>query len=303
MQSTTKSRSASGSTDSRSGEYKLRWLHNAPFWAVHIAAVVGVIMLGWSWSGLALAVALYYARMFGVTAGYHRYFSHRTYKTSRVMQFLLALLGGTAAQKGALWWAAHHRIHHKNSDGPEDVHSPVQRGFWWSHIGWFLVRKHAPTHWDQIRDLSKYPELRFLNRFESLVPVAFAVALYLIGGPWALVWGFFVSTTLLWHGTFTINSFSHIFGARRYDTTDASRNNWLLALITMGEGWHNNHHYYQRSTSQGFYWWEIDMSFYILKMMSWFGLVWDLQTVPEHVRDPEAARERHARKRAHAVVD
>jgi stearoyl-CoA desaturase (delta-9 desaturase) len=303
MQSTRTSSSAPGSTDSRSDDYKLRWLNNAPYWGVHIAAVTGVIMLGWSWSGLALAIAMYYLRMFGVTAGYHRYFAHRTYKTSRVMQFLLALLGSTAAQKGVLWWAAHHRIHHKHSDGPEDVHSPVQRGFWWSHIGWFLVRKHVPTHWDQIRDLSKYPELRLLNRFEALLPIAFAVTLFLIAGPWALVWGFFVSTTLLWHGTFTINSFNHIVGSRRYETTDGSRNNWFLALLTMGEGWHNNHHYYQRSTSQGFYWWEVDISYYILKVMSWVGLVWDLQTVPTHVRDPEAARERHAKKRAHALGD
>jgi stearoyl-CoA desaturase (delta-9 desaturase) len=300
MQSTTTPSSKSGDSGN---EYKLRWLQNAPFWGVHIAAVVGVYMMGWSWSGLALAIGLYYLRMFGVTAGFHRYFSHRTYKTSRVMQFFLALLGQTAAQKGALWWAAHHRIHHKNSDGPEDVHSPVQRGFWWSHMGWFLVRKHAPTHWEQIRDLSKYPELRFLNRFEAVIPPSFAVALYLIGGPWALVWGFFVSTTLLWHGTFTINSFSHMFGSRRYGTTDDSRNNWLLALITMGEGWHNNHHYYQRSTSQGFYWWEVDISYYVLKVMSWLGLVWDLQNVPDHVRDPEAAQERLAKKSAPALVD
>jgi stearoyl-CoA desaturase (delta-9 desaturase) len=277
-------------------EYRVRWLSTIPFWGVHVAAVVGVIWLGWSWSGLALALALYFVRMFGITAGFHRYFSHRSFKTGRVMQFLLALLGGLSTQKGVLWWAAHHRNHHKFSDEPEDVHSPRQRGFYWSHMGWILVKKHDVIHWDRIPDLAKYPELRFLTRCDIWLTVAFGVLLYVLGGPWALVWGYFVSTTLLWHGTFTINSFSHVFGRRRYDTTDDSKNNWLLALLTMGEGWHNNHHYYQRSVRQGFYWWEVDITYYVLVAMSWVGLVSELQSVPDHVRDPEQARARLARK-------
>jgi stearoyl-CoA desaturase (delta-9 desaturase) len=279
-------------------DYRIRWMSTIPFWGVHVTAVAGVIWLGWSWSGLALAIALYFGRMFGITAGFHRYFSHRSFKTGRVMQFLLALLGGLSTQKGVLWWAAHHRNHHKFSDEPEDVHSPRQRGFFWSHMGWILVKKHDVVHWDRIPDLAKYPELRFLTRYDMWITAAFAVLLYVVGGAWALVWGYFVSTTLLWHGTFTINSFSHIIGRRRYETTDDSKNNWLLALLTMGEGWHNNHHYYQRSVRQGFYWWEIDLTYYVLVAMSWIGLVSDLQTVPEHVRDPELARERLARKAA-----
>lgn len=278
--------------------YRMRTVTTIPFWGVHIAAIAGVIWQGWSWSGLALAVALYYARMFGITAGYHRYFSHRSYKTGRVMQFLMALLGTLSLQKGVLWWSANHRLHHKFSDEPEDIHSPRQRGFWWSHVSWILSDAHEATHLEQVPDLARYPELRLLNRFHLPIAVAFAVSLFLIGGTWALLWGFFVSTTLLWHGTFTINSFSHIVGRRRYETDDDSRNNWFLALLTMGEGWHNNHHYYQRSASQGFYWWEVDMSFYLLKAMSWVGLVWDLQKVPEHVRDPEQARARRERKLA-----
>jgi stearoyl-CoA desaturase (Delta-9 desaturase) len=277
-------------------DYRVRWLSTIPFWGVHVAAVVGVIWLGWSWSGLALALALYAVRMFGITAGFHRYFAHRSFKAGRVMQFLLALLGGLSTQKGVLWWAAHHRNHHKFSDEPEDVHSPRQRGFYWSHMGWILVKKHDVIHWDRIPDLAKYPELRFLTRYDIWLTAAFGVLLYALGGPWALVWGYFVSTTLLWHGTFTINSFSHIFGRRRYDTTDDSKNNWLLALLTLGEGWHNNHHYYQRSVRQGFSWWEVDLTYYVLVAMSWVGLVSELHSVPDHVRDPEQARARLARK-------
>ncbi len=255
-----------------------------PFFAVHVAAVAGVLWLGWSWSGFALAVALYYVRMFGVTGGYHRYFSHRTFKTSRVFQFLLAFLAMTSVQKGVLWWASHHRVHHKLSDKPGDVHSVLRDGFGWSHVGWILSNKYGHTETDKVRDLARYPELVFLDRFYVLPAVVFAVGTWLAGSWWGLVWGFFVSTTLLWHGTFTINSLSHVFGRRRYLTEDNSRNSFVLALVTMGEGWHNNHHYYQRATNQGFFWWEIDLTYYVLKLLSYVGLVWDLHTPPEKVR-------------------
>jgi stearoyl-CoA desaturase (Delta-9 desaturase) len=264
---------------------------SVPFWGVHLAAVVGVIVLGWSWTGLALALALYFVRMFGITAGYHRYFSHRSYKVGRVTQFFLAFLGTMASQKGVLWWAAHHRAHHKYSDEPDDIHSVKQSGFWWAHVGWILSSKYDETDWARIKDLSKYPELRLLNRFWFMPVITLAVVLFLVGGAWALVWGFFVSTTLLWHGTFTINSLAHLIGRRRYKTTDDSKNSLILALVTMGEGWHNNHHYYQRSAAQGFFWWEIDLSYYVLRVMSWVGLVKDLHRPPRHVRDVVAVVE------------
>jgi stearoyl-CoA desaturase (Delta-9 desaturase) len=252
------------------------WLVNLPFYLVHVAAVVGVAMVGWSWKGAALAIALYYVRMFGVTAGYHRYFSHRTYRTSRAFQFVLAVVAQSSVQKGVLWWAAHHRDHHKYSDTPKDPHSFRNYGFWYSHVGWILSRETEDTDYSKISDLARYPELRWLNTWHVVPGVALAVALYFIGGPAALVWGFFVSTSLLWHGTFTINSLSHMFGKRRYTTTDDSKNNPILAIVTMGEGWHNNHHYYPRSVRQGFFWWEIDMSYYVLKGLEAIGLVWDL---------------------------
>jgi len=260
-----------------------------PFWAIHVAALVGVAVLGFSWSGLLMAIGMYAVRMFFLTAGYHRYFAHRSYSTSRAFQLVLAVMGQTCAQMGALWWAANHRAHHRHSDQEADVHSPLQRGFWWSHIGWFMDGQHEGTDLSKVRDLAKFPELVWLNdrRFALLPPVALALGLWAAGGVHALVWAFFVSTVLLWHGTFTINSFAHLFGSRRYATGDDSRNNWLLAVITLGEGWHNNHHHYQSSTRQGFFWWELDLSYYGLWLFSKVGLIWNLRQPPRSVVYPE----------------
>ena len=261
------------------------WLASIPFVGVHVVAVGGVAMLGWSWKGFALAIALYYVRMFGVTAGYHRYFSHRAYRTSRAFQFVLACLAQSSSQKGVLWWAAHHREHHKYSDGPLDPHSFREDGFWYSHVGWILSKNTEATDLKRVGDLARFGELRWLNKYFLVPPAVLAVGLWLAGGWPALIWGFFVSTVLLWHGTFSINSLAHWWGRRRYVTTDDSKNSLLLALITMGEGWHNNHHYYSRSTRQGFFWWEIDLSFYVLKVLSLVGLVWDLHAPPKQVRE------------------
>lgn len=265
-------------------------LESAPFWLVHAVAICGVIAMGWSWSGFALAVALYFARMFFVTAAMHRYFAHRTFKTSRFFQFILALGATTTVQKGVLWWAAHHRQHHRASDQEGDVHSPRVGGFWWSHVGWILCADHKATRWNDIRDMAKYPELRWLNRHYLVPVVAMAIILFAVGGWHALLWGFFVSTTLLWHGTFTINSLSHIVGRRRYETEDDSKNNWVLAILTMGEGWHNNHHYYMNSTNQGFFWWEVDLSYMILRALAAVGIVWDLRKPPKHILEARPKR-------------
>lgn len=256
-----------------------------PFWGVHIAAIVGVALVGFSTAGIVWAAAAYAVGMFFVTGGYHRYFSHRAYKTSRPFQFLLGLGCTLTIQKGPLWWAHHHRHHHRHSDDPQDLHSPAQSGFWWSHIGWILSDDFEATDYAKIKDFAKYPELVWLDKYHLVPPVALAVLLYLVGGPVALVWGFFVSISLLWHGTFTINSLTHVWGVRRYQTTDDSRNNFLLALITHGEGWHNNHHFYQSSARQGWRWYQIDVSYYVLKLLSLPRLVWDLRPVPEHVRE------------------
>jgi stearoyl-CoA desaturase (delta-9 desaturase) len=267
------------------GADKPRWRENVPFWSVHAVALIGAFWVGWSWQAAAWLVGSYLVRMFAITAGYHRYFSHRTFKTSRAFQFVLALLGMTTAQQGPLWWAAHHRRHHKYSDQPEDIHSPRQRGFVWSHMQWILARRHKATDYDRIKDFAKYPELRFMNDHDLAFVVGTAVVTFLVGGWTALFWGFFVSIVACWHITFCINSLAHVWGRRRYATNDDSRNNALLAVLTLGEGWHNNHHQYQRSARQGFFWWEIDVSYYVLKLLEKLHVVHDVAGVPRHVRD------------------
>jgi stearoyl-CoA desaturase (delta-9 desaturase) len=260
-----------------------------PFMAVHGVAVVGAIIIGWSWAAAGWLVGSYLVRMFAITGGYHRYFAHRTFKTSRVFQFVLALLAMSSAQQGILWWAAHHRHHHKESDQPDDTHSPLQHGFWYSHLGWILSPKNRVTHLDRIRDFAKYPELRWLDRHDLFIAVAWGFVIYFIGGPTALFYGHFLSLVFAWHITFCINSLAHVWGTRRYSTTDTSRNNALLAVLTLGEGWHNNHHHYQRSARQGFFWWQIDVTYYVLKGLEKLRIVWDVQGVPDHVRDDEVA--------------
>jgi stearoyl-CoA desaturase (delta-9 desaturase) len=265
-----------------------------PYWGIHALAIAGIAVLGWSWTGLIVALVLYIPRMFFVTGAYHRYFAHRSYKTSRWFQFLLAIGAQTTSQKGVLWWASHHRLHHKESDQPGDLHSVKQSGFWWAHHGWILARDLEGTDNARIKDFAKYPELVWLNRWWFLPVIGAAVLCAALGGWFGLVWGFGVGTVLCWHGTFTINSLSHLWGGRRYETSDDSRNNFALAVITMGEGWHNNHHHYQVAARQGFYWWEIDCTYYVLKVLSWVGLIWDLHGVPEHIRADEPILEHAA---------
>jgi stearoyl-CoA desaturase (delta-9 desaturase) len=257
-------------------------LGSIPFWLIHALAVAGAIWTGFSWKLLGIAVLLYYARMAGTTIAYHRYFSHRTFKAGRVFQFLLAFWAETSVQKGVLWWAAHHRDHHKYSDGEKDVHSPL-RGFWWSHLGWILCKRYNETLFDNIKDFAKYPELRFISKHYWIPPTVFGAALVLIGGWPVFVWGFLVSTVLLWHGTFLVNSLNHVWGSVRYESGDLSKNNAFIAAVTMGEGWHNNHHHYQSSANQGFFWWEIDLSFYLIKLFQAVGLVWDVRKPPEKI--------------------
>lgn len=279
-------------------EQKSEWLRTIPFLVMHLACLA-VIWVGWSPTAVAVAVVLYLLRMFAITGFYHRYFSHRTFRTSRAFQFVMAVWGNSSVQRGALWWAAHHRLHHRHSDQEEDVHSPIVHTLYWSHMGWITSRANFATRNREIRDLTRFPELVWLNRFDTVVPIVFAAGLFGLGallerfapglgttGGQMLVWGFFISTVVLFHGTCLINSMAHLYGTRRYNTTDHSRNSLLLSLITLGEGWHNNHHHYPATARQGFFWWELDITYYGLKLLSWVGLIHDLKPVPDHVRRP-----------------
>ncbi len=261
-------------------------------------ACFAIIFVGFSWFALIFALALYVIRMFAITAFYHRYFAHKAFKTSRVGQFVFAVLGATAVQRGPLWWASHHRNHHAHSDESIDAHSPHQHGFLWSHIGWFLSRANFSTQIERVKELAKFPELRFLDRFDVIIPIALGASIYALGvalqtiapalqtnGLQLFVWGFILSTVLLYHGTFCVNSLAHLWGKRRYATRDHSRNNALIALITLGEGWHNNHHHFPGSAKQGFYWWEIDFTYYGLRILAALGIIWDLKTVPAAIKN------------------
>ena len=253
-----------------------------PFVLAHLACI-GLLWTGVSAQWLIVCVALYFIRMFAVTAGNHRYFSHRSYKTSRVGQFLLGVLCQTAAQRGILWWAAQHRLHHRHSDTELDPHSPRHAGFLFSHVGWIFGAKTSKVDYSVVSDLTKYPELLLLDKHRYLPAIALGTVIWLIGSWEGLLLGFMLSTVFVYHGTFAINSLAHVIGRQRYVTGDDSRNNWWLALLTMGEGWHNNHHHFQSSTRQGFRWWEVDVTYYILKMLSWTGVVWDLRAPPDAV--------------------
>ncbi len=268
----------------------LSYLVCAQFLFMHLVCLLA-LWTGVSAAAVGVCLGLYVLRMFAITAGFHRLFSHRSYRTGRLFQFMLAFAGTAAYQKGPLWWSAHHRRHHLHVDTEEDLHSPVMRSIWQSHVGWFLSRGSQETDFRLIPNLLKYRELRWLDRYYVLPPLALAAFTFLLGlllgryfpgsgtsGWQMLVWGFFVSTVLLYHGTFTVNSVAHLFGSRRFETADNSRNNLLVALITLGEGWHNNHHHYPSSERQGFYWWEVDMSHYALRVLSWAGVVRDLRT-------------------------
>ena len=260
-----------------------------PFLAFHLAPLLA-LFVAVSWADWVLCAALYAVRMFFITAGYHRYFSHRSYRMARGPQLSMAVGGTLAVQKGPLWWAAHHRIHHRFTDQDRDVHSP-RDGFWWSHVGWILSVGSKESDLSAINDFAAVPELRLLDRIWWVPPTLLGVACFWFGGWGGLLIGFFLSTVLLWHGTFLVNSVAHLLGRRRFATEDTSRNSLLIALVTSGEGWHNNHHYLPSSSRQGFTWWEVDPTYYVLRLLALIGLVRDLKVPPARLLDQARIRD------------
>ena len=268
---------------------------SSPIFLMHILAL-GALFTGLSWAALIALLVTYFVRVFALTAGFHRYFSHRSFKTSRWFQFVLAWVGTSSAQLGPMWWAANHRHHHQHSDKSEDIHSPVIKNAFWAHIGWVLCRSYREIQQDRVKDLIKFPELRFIDRFHILPVLLLIGALYVVGtllniyfpglgtsGLQMVMWGFFVSTILVYHVTFLVNSAAHIFGRKRFVTDDESRNSWWVALLTFGEGWHNNHHRWPLSARQGMYWWEFDLTYLILRLLERIGLIWDIKVYPKKI--------------------
>ena len=275
---------------------RVEWFRCVPYILIHLGALL-VFFSPFAWPCLAVLLISYAARMFAITAFYHRYFSHRTFKTSRLVQFLGAFVACASGQRGPLWWAAHHRMHHRHSDTEHDSHSPHHKNFLWSHTLWFMTDYALPTFLKEIPDWTKFKELRFINRYDWIAVLFLALGCYFLG-EWAafqawtgmnglsmLAWGFFLPTVLLYHATFSVNSLTHMFGKKKYDTGDESRNNWFVSIITFGEGWHNNHHFFPGAARQGFTFWELDPTYYTLKLMSLFGLVSDLRPVPAWVKE------------------
>ena len=275
-----------------STEDTIDWSRIIPFIVIHLS-IFAVFWVGWSPIAIGFTIFFYALRMFAITAFYHRYFSHKSFKTSRIAQFVFAIIGATATQRGPLWWASNHRHHHVHSDKPTDIHSPKQTGFLWSHMGWFLSKKNFKTNFERIQDLAKFPELTWLDRYDVVVPFLFALIIFLLGyflnlffpnlgtSGWQMfVWGYIISTVLVFHGTFVINSLAHVIGRRRFKTRDESKNSFILALITFGEGWHNNHHKFPGSARQGLHWWEIDFSYYGLLALEKLGIIWDVDKGP-----------------------
>lgn len=284
-------------SDEKNQKNGVDWFGSIPFVLFHLICF-GIIWVGWSPCAVIAAVFLYLVRMFAITAFYHRYFSHRAFTTNRFFAFIFALLACSTMQNGPLWWAAVHRHHHLYADTEKDIHSPLQRGFWWSHIGWVLAYENRRTRIEYLKDWLKYPELVFIDKASLAIPVIAAVVTFFAGhilylyvpelgttGLQLLVWGFFISTVASWHATFSINSIDHMFGSRRYEMTNTSRNNAVMAILTLGEGWHNNHHHYAVSAKAGFYWWEIDVTYYLLVILSWLGIVRDLRPLPDGIRE------------------
>lgn len=280
------------------------WYNFAFFIGMHIMTFVGLQFMPSSKAAWLLCAGTYYLRMFGITGGYHRYFAHKSFSTNRIFQFVLGWIGCMSVQKGPLWWASHHRHHHKYTDQEEDVHSPLWKGFLWAHCGWFLLSEdYGEVKWNYIPDLARYPELVWLEKFHIVPGIFLATISFLFGGWWGLFWGFIVSTTLLWHGTFTINSLAHVFGSRRFITTDTSKNNLFLSILTMGEGWHNNHHAWMTSVKAGLVWWEWDPTYYILSSLSAVGIVYKMKYVSQQQQDTKLITESRPDKFMESLQD
>mgnify|MGYP001822980434 CR=1 FL=1 len=271
------------------------------FLVFHLACL-GAFFTGVSAVALWVALGMYVARAFGVTAGFHRLLAHGSYKTNRATQFMLTLLGSLAVQGGPLWWVSHHRNHHRYTETPKDIHSPTRRGFWYAHMGWMMDKACFEGTAANVKELHRYPEIKLLQRHYPLLLLLEATALFGLGawlssaypelgtsGMQMLVWGFFISTVALWHATFMVNSVCHIWGSKDYDAGDSSTNNWIVALLTLGEGWHNNHHKFAYSARHGLRWWQLDMTWLTLKLFSLVGLVRDLRLPRQRIPATAAA--------------
>jgi stearoyl-CoA desaturase (Delta-9 desaturase) len=276
------------------------------FWTVQVSALL-IFAVPFRWAFVAVWAASHFLRAIGLTLAFHRYFAHRAFKMNRVARFVWTWIGTSAMQKGPMWWAGHHVNHHKYADRDGDPHSPMVSGVYYAHIGWFLNDtrhdKLEPNN-PVIRDFSRVPEIAFIEKYFFLPPLLLAIAMFAIGGFPLLIWGFCLPTMTLAHATFAINTVNHMFGSRRFETVDESRNNPLTALFAVGEGWHNNHHRYQRAARNGFYWWEFDPTWYVIRAMKAVGLAWDVQAVPKRIyEEARVVKAKRATRKVPSIIE
>ncbi len=302
-----------------SGSARIRWSYLIPIVAVHILALLACIPWLFSWTGVAVMLVGVHVFGQGINLGYHRLLTHRSFSTPQWVERVLVFLGLCCMEDTPIKWVSVHRRHHQHSDVPDDPHTP-RAGFFWSHVGWLFF--HNPdTHGNEAyrRYVPDLVQDRFYRWIEGglrwiWIYVAHAVAFLVAGiaigvattgslsgglqqGLSLLVWGVLLRTVAVWHITFSVNSLAHVAGYRNYATTDDSRNNWIVALLTVGEGWHNNHHQDPTSASNHHRWWELDVSYYEIKFLAAFGLASSVKP-PRHLEMPNDSRPAASRRRA-----
>jgi fatty-acid desaturase len=245
---------------------------------LHLGALLAFVPRYFSWTALGVGVALHWLTGgIGICLTYHRLLTHRSFAVRPWwLEYVLTMIGCCASEGGAIGWVADHRNHHAHSDGEHDVHSP-NRGFAWAHMLWWMtpevISYHTPQYYMKwAPDLYKDPVHRSMDKYQIVFPSLLLGALYALGGMSWLVWGGFVRTIFVLHTTWLVNSATHVWGYRSHETRDASTNNWWVALLTYGEGWHNNHHAFQTSARHGLRWWEVDMTYVAIRALSAVGL-------------------------------
>jgi stearoyl-CoA desaturase (delta-9 desaturase) len=286
-------------TTPRPARNRIAWPSLLWIGGIHVGALLAFMPAYFTWSALLVCLLMHWFNGgIGICLCYHRLLTHRSFATRpRWLEYVLTMIGCCASEGGPVGWVADHRRHHAHSDEELDVHTPHQ-GFWWSHMLWWLTPEadtaHTPEYYARwAPDLARDPVLMWLDRWFFIFPIAEAALLYAVGGmPW-LVWGFFVSCVLMLHSTWLVNSATHVWGYRSHKTRDDSTNLWWVALLTYGEGWHNNHHAYQTSARHGMRWWEVDMTYITIKLMSFVGLAYAIK-VPKITPAPAAEAEADA---------
>ena len=249
---------------------------------IHLGALFALLPSNFSWAVVGVALLLHWITGgLGITLGFHRLVTHRSFQTPKWLEYFLVFCGSLACQGGPIEWIGLHRHHHAHSDQEVDHHNSG-RGFWWSHMGWMFYDVPAKQEIPRFtRDIIDDPVYQFLEKYFLVVQAALGVVLYLIGGWPFVVWGIFVRLVVVYHCTWFVNSATHKFGYRTYDAGDASTNCWWVALVTYGEGWHNNHHAFQYSARHGLKWWEIDMTWMTIRFLQLLGLAQKVKLAPK----------------------